>query len=543
MGKVMKWSSLAVVFCLVWMAGPPAAFAEPLFGGDSLVRQRCGACHKPDQQGRMEVIEETRKSPEEWKNVLIRMIRLNGLPLEDEAFHPIVKELSDKLCLAPAEMKAVAYYNSDENSQYREMPKDDLEKRLYTACVRCHTYAKIASHRMTKDQWDANRDLHLGYYPTSVPQMREMDWIKETRELIEPLAERFPMKSPEWTAWQEARTAQDISGEWRIAGYQPGFGYYEGTYRFTPNPDKGEDEYTVERSIRYLNGAALTMRGEATLFADYHLRYAMAPTPLTGRIEGVFDLSDETMTFTGKWWTVVQDANTHGNETFAKVGGDPRIIGVFPQSLKSGAEGTMTLIGVNLPTDATAEDVLFSDSGAEVRKVERAEEGTIVLSVKGGDAPGATTLSFKGVSYGHPMHVYDAVDGIRIFPHIGRARVSCGAAYPPQGVQFVARAVDFGPDGEAGTPDDVILEPVNAQWNLAEEPTRENDDDLKYLKAPIANGLYTPVTTYAPIEERKQRREGVGLIAVEAAYEADGQAFKDRAYLAVTEPDFITHIK
>lgn len=491
----------------------------------------------------MEVIEETRKSPEEWKNVLIRMIRLNGLPLEDALFHPIVKELSDQLCLAPAEMEKVAYYNSDENSQYRETPKDDLEKRLYAACVRCHTYGKIASHRMTQDQWAANRDLHLGYYPTSVPQMREMDWMKESKELIEPLARRFPMDSPEWTAWRAARKAQDISGEWRIAGYQPGFGYYEGTCRFTPDPDKGEDEYAVERTVRYLNGAALTMSGEATLFGDYHLRYALAPTPLTGRIEGVFDLNSEAMTFTGKWWTLVQDANAHGNETFAKIGGDPEIIGVFPQSLKSGAEGRMTLIGVNLPTDATAADFVFSDNGADVLKVEGADAGKIVFSVKGGDAPGATTLSFKGMAYAHPMQVYDAVDGIRIFPHIGRARVGCGAAYPPQGVQFVARAVDFGPDGEAGTPDDVVLEPVDAQWALSEQSTRENDDDLKYLKAPIANGLYTPVTTYAPIEERKQRREGVGLIAVEAAYSADGKDFKDRALLAVTEPDFITHIK
>lgn len=491
----------------------------------------------------MEVIEETRKSPEEWKNVIIRMMRLNGLPLEDALFHPIVKELSDKLCLAPAEMEKVAYYNSDENSQYRETPKDDLEKRIYTACVRCHTYAKIASHRMTEGQWTATRDLHLGYYPTVVPQMREMDWIKESKELIEPLTKRFPMDSTEWSAWRKARKTQDISGEWRVAGYQPGFGYYEGTYLFEPNLEKGEDEYTVERTVRYLNGAALSMSGEATLFADYHLRYALAPTPLTGRIEGVFDLSSETKTFTGKWWTVVQDANTHGNETFARVSGDPKIIGVFPQSLKSGAEGKMTIIGVNLPNGAKAEDVVFSDNGARAQKVGAADAGKIVLSVKGGETTGATTLSFKNISYVNPIHVYEAVDGIRIFPRIGRARVSCGAAYPPQGVQFVARAVDFGPDGESGGPDDIILDPVDAQWKLAEEETRKDDDDLKYLKAPISNGLYTPVTTYGPIEERKLRREGVGLIAVEAIYSVEGKDLKDRALLAVTDPDFITHIK
>ncbi len=542
MGHVMKWSAPVIVLCFLWMTSPSAS-AESLFPGDSLVRQRCGACHKPDQQGRLEVIEETRKSPEEWKNVLIRMMRLNGLPLEDALFHPVVKELSDKLCLAPAEMEKVAYYNSDENSQYREIPKDDLEKRLYPACVRCHTFAKIASHRMTKDGWKANRDLHLGYYPTSVFQMREMDWMKESEELIEPLAERFPLDSPEWTAWQADRKDRDISGRWRMAGYQPGFGYYEGTYHFTPNPDEGPDEYTVKRTVRYLNGAALSMSGKASLFGDYHLRYALAPTPMTGRIEGVFDLKGDAMTFTGKWWAVVQDANAYGNEMFARADGDPGIIGVFPQSLKSGAEQQVTLIGVNLPADLSAKDIVFSDGGASVREIETADAEKIVFSVRGGDAEGVTTLSVKGVAYEHPLAVYDAIDGIRIFPDIGRARVSCGAAYPPQGVQFVARAVHFGPDGEPGTADDVILEPVDARWTLAEEVTREDDNDLKYLKAPIENGLYTPVTTYGPMEERKQRREGVGLIAVEAAYSVDGKEATDRALLAVTVPDFITHIK
>lgn len=542
MGKIKKWSAIAATLCLLGMTSQPA-FAESLFSGDSLVWQRCGACHKPDEQGRLEVIEETRKSPEEWKNVLIRMMRLNGLPLEDALFHPIVKELSDKLCLAPAEMKAVAYYNSDENSQYREIPKDDLENRLYAACVRCHTFAKIASHRMTQSQWDANRDLHIGYYPTSVPQMREMDWMKESKDLVEPLAKRFPMDSPEWKSWKAARKDQDISGEWRIAGYQPGFGYYEGVCAFTPTPDKGDDEYAVERTVRYLNGAVLSMSGQATLFSDYHLRYELAPTPLTGRIEGVFDLDAEAGTFAGKWWAVVQDANAFGNETFVKTGGDPQIIGAFPQSLKTGADQTLTIVGVNLPAEVAAKDVAFSGNGAAVQAVKMSETGKLVLSVKGGTAPGASTLTVKGIAYPNPITIYDAIDGISIFPRIGRARVSCGAAYPPQGVQFVARAVDFGPDGKSGTKDDVILEPVDAQWSLAEETTRENDDDLKYLKAPIANGLYTPVTTYAPIEERKQRREGVGLIAVEAVYSVDGKEVRDRALLAVTEPDFITHIK
>ena len=59
----------------------------------------------------------------------------------------------------------------------------------------------------------------------------------------------------------------------------------------------------------------------------------------------------------------------------------------------------------------------------------------------------------------------------------------------------------------------------------------------------VLNGLYTPVTTYGPIETRYQRREGVGLIAIGASFSDDGKEFKGRALLGVTDPDFITHIK
>jgi len=74
---------------------------------------------------------------------------------------------------------------------------------------------------------------------------------------------------------------------------------------------------------------------------------------------------------------------------------------------------------------------------------------------------------------------------------------------------------------------------------LEEEKTRDGDDDLKILMAPIINGLYTPLTTYGPMKERHQGREGVGLIAVSASY----KGLKARALLGVTDPDYIPHIK
>jgi quinohemoprotein amine dehydrogenase len=332
-----------------------------------------------------------------------------------------------------------------------------------------------------------------------------------------------------------------------VAGYQPGAGYYTGTVVFEPDAAGREDEYRVTRRVRYAGGMVMVQEGRATLYAEYHLRYALSPTAFTGRVEGVFDLDAETMGFSGKWWAVVQDANAFGNEAFYRTSAPARVFALFPAALRSGADGAhrVTLAGVNLPEGTAADAIAFSDPNVKIVGMERTDEGFWECDVEVGKeaATGRVDLTIPGVAVDHGLVVYDKVDGIRIRPAIGRSRVSSGAAYPPQGVQFVARGIHNGPDGAPGTADDLVLEPVAARWWLEEEKTRENDDDLAYLAAPIANGLYTPVTTYGPIQSRRQHREGVGLIGVSAEAEIDGVALEDRARLVVTVPDFIPHIK
>lgn len=545
MKKTAKWKMSVILMLSVLLAGS-TAFGGVLFNEKSMVRQKCAACHKPDTQGRLEVIEETRKTMEEWKVVVDRMIRLNSAPLNDEDFYPVIKELSRDLCLTPAESRDVAYLNSDENSQYREIPKDDLEVRIYTACVWCHTYGKIKSHRNTLSQWNEVRNLHLGYYPTAVPQMREMNWRKESKELSQELSKLFPFDTPEYRAWLKNRKHQDLAGAWTIAGYQPGMGYYQGTYTLTPDTAKGDGEYSIQKTIQYQNGFSVSSPGTATLYSQYHLRYELAPTPLTGRIEGVFDLDADTGEFAGKWWTVVQDTNAYGNESFYRADGSARIMAAFPQSLKknTGKPLTLTLVGVNLPANPSLADLTFSNAGIKALDIVKSGPSGLTVTVDVGKNASVdmVDIHLKNLTY-KGLKVFEKVDAIAVSPRIGRARVSCGAAYPPQGVQFVARGISFGPDGKQGTADDLVLDPVNAQWRLSEEKTREDDDDMTYLDAPIANGLYTPVTTYGPIKTRKQHREGVGLIAVTASFENGSGTLTDKVKLAVTVPDFITHIK
>ena len=130
--KMRAMAGVGVLSLCILFAAMETVCAESVFPSDSIVKQKCSACHKTDEKGRVDVIEATRKSPEEWKAVVDRMIRLNSAPLAEKDFYPVVKELSNYLILSPAEMSTVAYINSDENSQYREIPNSDVEKRLYT---------------------------------------------------------------------------------------------------------------------------------------------------------------------------------------------------------------------------------------------------------------------------------------------------------------------------------------------------------------------------------------------------------------------------
>ncbi len=546
-----KFCSAVLIALVASLVFGTLAVAKTPFVEFGVVRQKCSVCHRLDTQGRIEVIEETRKTPEEWMNVVSRMIRINGAPIGDAEFYAVIKELSQYLILTPEEMSRVAYYTSDENSQFRErsnLMKTDTEKRIFLACVRCHAYGKILSHMKTKDQWVENVNLHLGYYPTVVPQMREMDWPKEALELADVLAKMLPRDTPEFDAWMKSRKPQDLSGEWKVAGYQPGIGYYDGTYTFTANPAKGgEDEYIVSRSVRYENGTTLKQQGMGTLYGEYHLRYDLDATPLVGRVHGVFNLDVPKQGFTGKWWAVVQDANAYGNEAFYRSKGSPRVFAVFPQAIKAtGTAHSLTMIGVNLPAGLTAANVTFADANVKAGKLKQTGSTKLVVEVTAAKSAsvGPSAIMVKGVDCDQTLTVYDKVDGIKVLPALGRARVSCGAAYPPEGVQFVARAVNYGKDGKPDTQDDLYLEPIqDVDWWLEEEKTRPDDDDLKYLKTSILNGLYMPVTTFAPIETRVQRREGIGLIAVGASCTQDGKQMKGRALLGVTDPDFVAHIK
>src|SRR5690606_17712811 len=151
---------------------------------------------------------------------------------------------------------------------------------------------------------------------------------------------------------------------------------------------------------------------------------------------------------------------------------------------------------------------------------------------------GARDAFVAGATLAGALAVYDRVDAIRVAPELGAARVG-GIVVPPQYQWFEAIAYQRGPDGRAGTEDDLRLGPVQAEWSLEEYPVSYEDDDLRFVGKIDRAGLFTP-NVDGPNPERSGNRNNIGEVWVVATYrDAAGggsEPLQARSYLVVMPP-------
>ena len=126
-------------------------------------------------------------------------------------------------------------------------------------------------------------------------------------------------------------------------------------------------------------------------------------------------------------------------------------------------------------------------------------------------------------------------------PAIGRARLSGGRNYPSEGVQF--EAIAYAKQGNGRSAKEVALGPVPARFTLAEDKSRDDDDDLRWLGAIHPNGNYVPAGDYGPNPGRRFHGENSGLVKVLAEYRRGTRTYRAQGQLAVTMPDFIPRIR
>jgi quinohemoprotein amine dehydrogenase alpha subunit len=514
-------SSLAFTAGLAaWIAAGPAQ----AFDRDSLIWKKCTPCHAASADGRIARVEDLRTTPEEWTVIVDRMRRLHGMEIRQGEMDRMLKELSTTQLLTPQEQAKVAYLSLWHNSQQVEAPADKEEEKFFATCVRCHTAGKILSYRMTADAWAKLRDFHLYMVPTVVFQMREMRWVTEADAVLSTLAKKLPFEK----AWSSPTVKLD--GAWGLFGYEPGRGWYRGEARVTA---AGNAEYRLDGQLAYRDGTSEVFAGEATLYGGYALRTRTKNNGFAAN--GAFIVAGDTLR--GEWHLPAPNFRT-SSATWLRADGTAKVARVVPAFLLKGEKTTLTVEGLNLP-DARPADVSFAGAAVKVLSVKRVAPGALQLEViSSADRLATAQLALKGIAAGS-ITLAPQIDYIAITPEMGRARLSSGQHYPAEGVQFEAIAYAKG-GGKAGG---VALGPVPATFRLAEEKTRPDDDDLRWLGAIQPNGNYVPLGDYGPNPARNYSAENSGLVKVIAHYRRGAQTYRAEAKLAVTMPDFIARIR
>jgi quinohemoprotein amine dehydrogenase len=538
-------------------AAPPATGgSQTLDAGipvqSDLVRARCGTCHKSDDQKRMSRISYRRATPENWERTIKRMVTLNHATLDPADARAILKYLADHQGLAPEEDRPIAFDAERRSVEYTYAGDKDTAD----TCGSCHSMARVVSERRTKEEWELLVAMHRGYYPLvdnqpmnggqgfrrtrpvqtePGPDGRPPDNRHPMEKALEHLTKALPLTTAEWTAWSAAMQPPKLAGRWALIGAATGKGPIYGEVVVTADPSAPDafttdTHYTVART-----GEAVSRSGKALVYTGYQWR-------------GRGDTAWREVMFVergwnemwGRWFTGAYD-ETGIDVRLVRLNGAPLVTGTSVAALKTGTTGqAVKIFGTGLPSSVRPEDIGLG-SGVKVSRVvsARPDEVSVELDVASTAPVGARDLSVAGVVRPSALVVYDRIDGIRVMPQAGLARVG-GAVFPKQVQQFEAVAFNNGPDGKPDTDDDLTLGLVDVKWSIEEYTATFGDDDAQFVGSIDAKGLFTP-SQDGPNPKRSGNRNNVGDVWVVAEWAGTGRGapLRARAHLLVTVPIYM----
>lgn len=554
---------IAWLFFLISGCGAANASAQPAPDQgipiqSELVRSRCGSCHKVDDKMRMSRISYRRASPENWEKTIKRMVTLNHANLEPADARNILKYLADHNGLAPEELRPITFEAEHRLVEYTYTPDKDTSD----TCSSCHTIARVMSERRTKDEWGLLVNMHRGYYPLVDNQpMNGGQGFRRTRPVqtepeadgrpadnrhpmekaLEHLSKTYPLDTPAWAAWSAAMQPAKLAGRWAVSGYQPGKGAIVGQVAVSADPNAPDSfnvdtRYTVART-----GETVSRAGKAIVYTGFQWR-GRGGVPGSDNVwREVMFVERDWRQMSGRWFTGAYD-EIGIDVTLVRLGSDPVISGADLTALKTASTGrALKIYGANLPASVKPEDIGLGE-GVKVTRVVSARADEIVVEVDvAANAPiGPRDVSVAGAVKPATLVVYDRLDGIKVVPQAGMARVG-GAVFPKQLQQFEAVGVHNGPDGKPGTSDDLDLGMVAVKWSVEEYTATFGDDDMQFVGAIDQNGLFTP-NVDGPNPKRNGNRNNIGdvwVVAELAPTGAGGKALRARAHLLVTVPVYM----
>ena len=552
-----------VVIATVWAgvvparaqgAAPAAGPATEGFAIDSqLVKSRCGSCHRSDDKGRMSRISFRRATPENWERTIKRMVTLNHVRLDPADARNIVKYFADHQGLAPEELRPIQFEEERRTIDYA-YTADETTANL---CSSCHAITRVLSERRTKEEWELLIAMHRGYYPLvdnqpmngpmgfrrtrpvqddATTENRPADNRQPMDRAIEHLSKTLPLNTAEWAAWSAAMQPPQLAGRWAVSGMQVGKGPIYGVVTIAADPS-APDAFTTD--VRYTvarTGETVSHAGKAVIYTGYQWR---------GRADDwreVLFVERDWKNMWGRWFTGAYD-ETGIDVKLTRLGAEPAVFGASVSAIKTGSSGqNVRIFGANLPSAIRPEDIGLGQ-GVKVSRIVSAKPDEISVDVDvAASAPvGARDAAVAGTVRPALFVVYDKIDGIKVVPQSGMARVG-GVVFPKQLQQFEAIAINNGPDGKPDTADDLNLGIVDAKWSVEEYPTTFNDDDTQFVGAIDQKGLFTP-NVDGPNPKRSGNRNNVGDVWVVAELPpstgtqvATAPALRARAHLLVTVP-------
>ena len=515
-----------------------------------LVHRVCGDCHRADEERRMSRISYQRTSPEGWQQTVRRMVLLNDLQIEPEDAREAVAYLATHHGLAPEEAQEGAFHSEfRDNIDYYYAA--DPETQI--TCNRCHSMGRVLNQRRTRGEWDLLTAMHRALYPFTDFQsfMRriesdetEGDGPSAVERAVAHLAEVFPLDTPEWARWSaNMRTAPRLAGAWALVGRERGQGPVYGEVVVTANPDAADQFRTTARYTYPAGGRAVTRSGQARVFTGFQWRGRSADAEQSALRE-VLRVSRDRESMTGRWFT--GDYDELGMDvTLHRAGTQPMLTGVWPPAVPvTAGEVTLQLYGANLPDALDAASVDLG-AGLTVTAVSDASAGRVTVRAQvAPDARVGPRDLFAGeAALPDAVVVFDEVHRIAVTPRTGLARVG-GAAFPKQYERFEARAWHDGPDGEAGTDDDLDLGIVDAEWTMEEYAVTFGDDDTEFVGSIDGQGIFEPALD-GPNPERSGERNNVGDVWVVATVSSGpaGAALepplRGRTHLVVSVPVYL----
>ncbi len=508
--------------------------------GPAVLENRCSGCHPPSTEGgKLATIEAERKTPEGWEMTIFRMMRTYEVRLSAGEARILVKYLSDHYGLAPEEVEPFRYALEKRPNIFEEFPNETVQ----AACGQCHSYARTALQRRTKETWQNLPDLKAGFLPniesqtaSGTPSLPGMWYTVVKEETMPYFAKTYPFDSDAWRKWQKASWPK-LEGTWKVIGHDPGpGGDYTGQMIIR---SVGEGQYEGTFAYEFSNGSKISGKTTSFVYTGFQWR-GVAKLENGETHKEVFFASKDGSTMTGR--VLLSDIGDLGMDvTLYRSGEGSRLLTVLPKALPAtGQPQEVKLFGLSFPPNVTAGNLSLG-AGVTVQTVTQSGDDTIVAQVvvDKGAKVGPREVKVTGVQGEGALLIYSKADYLKILPEKAFPRPG-GIRTPKVYQQFEALLFANGPDGKKGTKDDVNLGRISpVKWSLEEYVDRVNDDDVRYVGTVDKNGRFVPAED-GPNPQRDFSRGNVGSVWVEASYmpQAARRPLRARAYLVVMPPKF-----